>query len=92
MSGYDKIREGLATREAALERGVAALADPGAHAGELERIAGSLHRLKSGDYGRCLACGKPIPLPRLRLLRHARRCAACGARCSYSKPPEPPVV
>jgi RNA polymerase-binding transcription factor DksA len=36
-----------------------------------------LGRLEGGTYGRCETCGHPIPLVRLEVLPHARRCVGC---------------
>ena len=46
---------------------------------EIEAIDGALTKIANGDYGRCEACGKPIPLSRLRALPMAARCLPCTA-------------
>jgi DnaK suppressor protein len=40
----------------------------------------ALHRMTQGTYGICEACGKNIPLGRLRNLPHARFCVPCQRR------------
>lgn len=47
---------------------------------EIEAIDRALARIATGDYGRCLACGRLIPLPRLEALPTAERCVECAAR------------
>jgi DnaK suppressor protein len=41
----------------------------------LHLIADALERLRQGSYGRCLDCGNPIGLERLRAVPWAPRCA-----------------
>lgn len=45
-----------------------------------ERLAllRSRERLQGADAGLCLACGEPIPLPRLLAIPAARHCVACA--------------
>lgn len=43
----------------------------------LSQIDAAILRHKAGTYGRCLGCGEEIPLPRLRALPFAQRCARC---------------
>lgn len=43
----------------------------------LAQIDAAILRHKAGSYGRCLGCGEEIPLPRLRALPFAQRCAQC---------------
>ena len=40
----------------------------------------ALRRMSQGTYGVCEACGKAIPLGRLRNLPHARFCVPCQRR------------
>ena len=44
--------------------------------------AQALHRMQQGTYGICEACGKDIPLGRLRNLPHARFCVRCQRRAA----------
>jgi DnaK suppressor protein len=37
----------------------------------------ALRRLKEGDYGKCVRCGKPISSARLKAVPHARMCIEC---------------
>ncbi len=37
----------------------------------------ALRRLKDGEYGKCVRCGKPISSARLRAVPHARMCIEC---------------
>lgn len=43
----------------------------------LAQIDAAIRRHRAGSYGRCLGCGEEIPLPRLRALPFAQRCAGC---------------
>ncbi len=43
----------------------------------LSQIDAAILRHKAGTYGRCVGCGEEIPLPRLRALPFAQRCARC---------------
>jgi len=42
----------------------------------------ALRRMSQGTYGVCEACGKDIPLGRLRNLPHARFCVPCQRRAA----------
>jgi DnaK suppressor protein len=42
----------------------------------------ALHRMSQGTYGVCEACGKDIPLGRLRNLPHVRFCVPCQRRAA----------
>jgi DnaK suppressor protein len=46
-----------------------------AHLDELDR---ALERLEAGDYGRCQACGAPIPVERLDVRPAANTCVRCA--------------
>ncbi len=46
----------------------------------LAQIDAALARLRAGAYGRCAECDEEIPLPRLRALPFALRCAPCQER------------
>jgi len=37
----------------------------------------ALRRLKEGEYGKCIRCGKPISNARLKAVPHARMCIEC---------------
>ena len=45
---------------------------------ELTEIEDALRRLAEGNYGRCLACGGPMGLQRIRALPEARYCVGCS--------------
>ena len=45
----------------------------------VREIDSSLIRLSEGTYGRCAACGKPIPAGRLELVPWAALCVPCSA-------------
>jgi DnaK suppressor protein len=45
---------------------------------ELQKIAGALRRIDSGDYGYCLSCGEPIARERLQFDPAASLCIACA--------------
>ena len=49
---------------------------------ELEEIDAALARIEEGSYGRCLACGGPMGLQRLRAIPEARYCVSCSGRRS----------
>ena len=46
-------------------------------ANRLQQINNALDRIKQGKYGKCLRCGKDIPLERLEALPHAFMCIDC---------------
>lgn len=46
----------------------------------LQEIDVALHRIKTGDYGRCEICGTNIPDARLRALPWTRFCIHCAER------------
>jgi RNA polymerase-binding transcription factor len=50
--------------------------------GQLRMIDEALDRLKSGDYGYCLACEEPIPAKRLNAIPWARYCVGCQESAS----------
>jgi len=47
---------------------------------EIEEISRALDKIKSGSYGRCELCGKPIPLNRLRVVPATRLCRKCAQK------------
>jgi DnaK suppressor protein len=47
---------------------------------ELQKIAGALRRIDSGDYGYCLSCGEPIARERLALDPGATLCIDCASK------------
>jgi RNA polymerase-binding transcription factor DksA len=47
---------------------------------ELADIEEALGRIAQGSYGRCLACGGPIGLQRLRAVPEARYCLGCSGQ------------
>jgi hypothetical protein len=49
---------------------------------ELAEIEAALGRIADGRYGRCLSCGGPIGLQRLRAIPEARYCVACSSQPS----------
>jgi RNA polymerase-binding transcription factor DksA len=55
-----------------------ALAVLGGEARVLEEAAAALARIEAGAFGRCEACGKPIPRKRLDAVPYARHCIACA--------------
>ena len=63
------------------------LADAGA-ARARETMAGvghALERLDNGTYGRCEACGVPVPFERLEAIPWARLCVACAGRAGWKR-------
>jgi RNA polymerase-binding transcription factor DksA len=45
---------------------------------EIADIDAALARIQAGSYGRCLNCGGPLGLQRLRAIPEARYCLACS--------------
>jgi RNA polymerase-binding transcription factor DksA len=45
---------------------------------EIADIDAALARIQAGSYGRCLNCGGPLGLQRLRAIPEARYCVACS--------------
>lgn len=56
-------------------RVLAAMSDMDAHA--LESVIAAIHRIDSGRYGTCAACGESIDAKRLDALPEAPACRAC---------------
>ena len=52
---------------------------------ELKRIRAALHRLDSGTYGTCIACGEPIAPARLEALPYAVQCIACAEKAEIER-------
>jgi DnaK suppressor protein len=50
----------------------------------VQEIESALKRIKSGEYGLCASCDKPIPDARLKALPCARVCVGCAERVSRS--------
>src|SRR6056297_193635 len=48
----------------------------------LQKLYNALDRIEKGTYGKCLKCGKEIPIGRLRLVPEAIGCVACSTRSS----------
>ena len=48
-------------------------------AGTINAIDDALGRIAEGTYGRCEACGEPIPAARLEMLPYAAMCVGCQA-------------
>ncbi|MEZ6089875.1 MAG: TraR/DksA family transcriptional regulator [Pirellulaceae bacterium] len=44
---------------------------------ELAAIEGALKRIKEGSYGKCVDCGRNIPVARLRAIPHTANCIEC---------------
>lgn len=63
----------------------------------LQQVDQALARMEQGTYGLCVACGRPIPLPRLKLMPYAARDVECQTRYekerrrSTGAPPRPAV-
>src|SRR5690242_9054483 len=52
---------------------------------QLRLIEEALDRIRSGDYGICLACEEPIPAKRLHALPWARYCVSCQEEVGSSQ-------
>jgi RNA polymerase-binding protein DksA len=46
---------------------------------EIAQISAALDRIKTGDYGGCMTCGKPIGEKRLEAIPHATQCINCAS-------------
>jgi len=46
----------------------------------LQEIDEALDRIEKKQYGKCVACGGPIPLARLKVRPHAQYCIECKRR------------
>ena len=68
--------------EQAVERENEEVLDALGEAGRIEllQIRNALVRIESGEYGRCLGCGEPIPVARLEVLPFSDRCVRCAER------------
>jgi DnaK suppressor protein len=67
--------------------GVTTLAASGAEGGVQTRtnarydaLVNALHRLATGNYGKCVACDHPIPYGRLIVMPEALHCITCRSR------------
>jgi len=60
----------------------------------LERIRAALKRMETGEYGRCQACGAPIPAKRLEAMPTAEYCVAHEPRqdISHDRPIEEEIL
>ncbi|MEU2349555.1 TraR/DksA C4-type zinc finger protein [Modestobacter sp. NPDC049651] len=73
----------LRRRELALAETVASLPDPVALRRSatllqtVEQIDAALQRIAAGTYGRCVDCGREIPVERLEFRPHAAGCVDC---------------
>lgn len=47
---------------------------------ELADIEAALRRIEEGSYGRCIACGGPMGLQRIRAIPEARYCVTCSGQ------------
>jgi hypothetical protein len=47
---------------------------------ELAEIDAALERIERGAFGRCLACGGPLGLQRMRAIPEARYCVGCSGQ------------
>ena len=55
---------------------------------QLRLVNEALDRVRSGDYGICLACEQQIPTKRLHALPWARYCVACQEAISSNSEPD----
>ena len=46
----------------------------------LDQIEAAIQRIDNGSYGRCEACGEPIPKPRLDAIPYAADCVRCASQ------------
>jgi DnaK suppressor protein len=52
----------------------------GSEKGALDQIDGALKRIENGSFGRCEACGGPIPRSRLQAIPYAALCVQCASQ------------
>src|SRR5215813_8554143 len=53
-------------------------------------IEDALHRIRTGDFGTCEACGRTIPKERLKIVPYARQCVACATKTQAQMTPTLP--
>jgi DnaK suppressor protein len=77
LADYDQhdADEGTETHEQELDETTEMILDA-----EAENVEIALQRLASGDYGKCIDCGKEIPRERLEAIPEAIRCVEDQAR------------
>ena len=59
---------------------------------QLHQVEDALERIRSGRFGRCLACGKPIDAERLGAIPWAAYCLADQQRIDHATSPRPPAT
>jgi DnaK suppressor protein len=59
---------------------------------EMREIHAALQRMIDGTYGECPACGRAIPVARLRALPTARLCVECARRGEAARPEAPATM
>lgn len=69
----------LTDADSVLERQLAEVGDARAREAVVE-IRHALERIDTGTYGRCEACGLPVPFERLEAVPSARLCVRCPDR------------
>lgn len=79
-SNLDDEHDPEGTTIAASRALVSSLSDAGRQ--QLDEIDAALERLRSGTYGGCEGCGKPIEAGRLEARPTATRCVACARAVS----------
>jgi RNA polymerase-binding transcription factor DksA len=62
------------------------------HSAIVPQILAAFERLRGGEYGRCVDCGRPIELERLEAVPWTPRDAACQARFEAERRPPPPTL
>jgi DnaK suppressor protein len=88
MTGGDEIDQAIASQEAELQSQMAEV-----ESRELAQIDRAIEKIRSGQYGRCETCERPIAPIRLKYLPYAADCIGCARREERrdAHPPAKPV-
>lgn len=74
----DQARVGRLSRMDAMQSQQMALETVRRCQDQLQKIAGALQRIESGEYGDCFVCGEEIPIRRLLVDPTGTRCVGCA--------------
>jgi RNA polymerase-binding transcription factor len=74
----DQARVGRLSRMDAMQSQQMALEAGRRRQDQLQKIAGTLQRIESGEYGCCFVCGEEIPMRRLMVDPTSTRCIGCA--------------
>ena len=74
----DKIKIGRRSRMDAIQRQAMAIETERRRKLDLRRLEAAIERLKSGDFGYCIACNEKIPVKRLKFDPACTTCIKCA--------------